>query len=78
MAGIMRATLRRAALAPLAGATTALAGIGRAGADHGNLPPIVKLSPVAVGVIAGALALAVGLAVVAIGMLLAKKRRSPE
>jgi len=74
----MPATLRRAVLAPIAAAPLVLGWIGRAGADHGNLPPIVKLSPIAVGVIAGALALAVGFAVVAIGMLLAKKRRSSE
>ncbi len=77
MTGIMTAAFRRLAsmIAPVA---VALAAVGRAGADHGNLPPVVRWSPVTIGVIAGVLALAMGLAVVAIVLAVVKKARPPE
>ncbi len=71
------ASFRRAGSALMALAPPLLLGwIGRAGADHGGLAPIVKLSPLITGIIAGVLALAAGIAIVAIVMLLMKKRPS--
>ena len=56
----------------------AASAFGSAWADHGNLPPVVRWSPVTIGVLTGVLALAMGLAVVAIVMAVMKKARPPE
>lgn len=77
MTGIMLASFRRAVLAPSLAAPAVVAWSARAAADHGTLPPIVRWSPLAVGVIAFGLTLATGLAIAAIVILL-RSRRAPE
>jgi hypothetical protein len=55
-----------------------LAGLGRAGADHGLPVRTDKLSPIMVGILAGLLALAAGIAIVVIVLLLTKKTPRAE
>ncbi|HYB41082.1 MAG TPA: hypothetical protein VEL75_04890 [Candidatus Methylomirabilis sp.] len=75
----MVTSLRRSAPIALALVLALLAaGVDPVGADHGGLSPVVKLSPLAVGVLAGVLALTAGIAIFAIVMLLTKKPRRSE
>ena len=55
-----------------------LATVGRAGADHSSPLSADALSPVAVGILAGLLALAAGIAIVVIVVLLTKKTPRAE
>ena len=55
-----------------------LAGAGPAGADHSSSLSADTLSPVAVGILAGLLALAAGIAIVAIVVSLTKKTPRAE
>ena len=77
MAVIMLDSLCRAVLASSIAAPAAVAWSARAAADHGNLPPVVRWSPLAVGAIAFGLTLAAGLAIAAIAILV-RRRRAPE
>ena len=65
--------LRLAAALVLAALSMLLAGTQPVGADHGIPLGAERVNPVVVGVVAGVLALAVGLVVVAIATLLARK-----
>ena len=65
-----------------AGASVALPlllrGVGRAAADHGLPVRTDRLSPVVVGILAGLLALAAGIAIVVIVLLLTRKTPRAE
>jgi hypothetical protein len=65
---------RRRRIAPdLAATAIALSAARSASADHSGSAALTHLSPLAVGLLSGVLALAIGLAVMAIVVLLAKK-----
>jgi len=75
----MRPSPRRAISVRACGALTlVLAETGRAGADHASPLGTATLSPVVVGILAGLLALAVGIAIVVIVVLLTKKTPRAE